>query len=193
MLYNKYIGETEKNLRHALNTADTMAPCVLWMDELEKGIAAQGNDEGVSQRMLGTLLTWMAERKSPVFIVATSNDISRLPAELLRKGRLDETFFIDLPDLKTRQHIFEIHLRQRNLAPSGFDLNTLATASDGFSGAEIEQAVVAARHTAKARVLLLDDQLLIEELERTQPLSVIMSEQVTALRRWAENRTVPAH
>ncbi|MBU0501300.1 MAG: AAA family ATPase [Gammaproteobacteria bacterium] len=192
-LYNKYIGETEKNLRYALRTADTMAPCVLWIDEIEKGLAGQNDDQGISQRILGALLTWMAERKRPVFIVATSNDISKLPAELLRKGRLDEIFFVDLPDEKARKAIFEIHLRRRNLAPSAFNLGALASASEGFSGAEIEQAVVSARHRAQARELALNDGLLLDELERTQPLSVVMAEQVAALRAWAVGRTVPAH
>lgn len=192
-LYNKYIGETEKNLRYALKTADTMAPCVLWVDELEKGLAGQNDDQGISQRLLGALLTWMAERKRPVFIVATANDISRLPAELLRKGRLDEIFFVDLPDQAMRATIFEIHLRRRNLAPSAFDLAALASASEGFSGSEIEQAIVSARHRAQARELPLDTVLLLDELARTQPLSVVMAEPVAALREWAAGRTVSAH
>ena len=139
-LYNKFICETEKNLRRALGLAETMAPCVLWMDEIEKGISMDSNsDDGVSRRILGTLLTWMAEHKANIFIIATSNDIERLPPELIRKGRLDEIFFVDLPDLESRMEIFRIHLRMRNLAPSGFDLETLARNSEGFTGAEIEQ------------------------------------------------------
>jgi len=191
-LYNKYIGETEKNLRRALSTAETMAPCVLWMDEIEKGIAPGGSDDGLSQRVLGTLLTWMADRKSPVFVVATSNDIQRLPPELIRKGRLDEIFFVDLPTADIRRGIFQIHLRQRNLAPGGFDLETLTTASEGFTGAEIEQAVVSSIYTAQARGRTPDTEQLLEELERTSPLSVVMAEQLNYLREWAADRTVSA-
>lgn len=192
VLYNKYIGETEKNLQRALQAAEVMAPCVVWMDEIEKGIAQGGGDDGVSRRVLGTLLTWMAEHKANVFIVATANDIERLPPELLRKGRLDEIFFVDLPDASTREAIFAIHLRRRNQAPSGFDLGRLAAASEGFSGAEIEQAVVSALFAARARDTVLDDWHLLEELERTQPLSVVMAEHIQYLRDWASERTVPA-
>ncbi len=192
VLYNKYIGETEKNLRQALKTAEIMTPCVLWMDEIEKGIGEGNSDDGVSRRLLGTLLTWMAEHKSGVFIVATANDIERLPPELLRKGRLDEIFFVDLPDEENRGDIFSIHLRSRNLAPSGFNLEQLAEASDGFTGAGIEQVVVAALYAARAQGATLDDRHLLEELERTQPLSVVMAEQIQYLRDWARERTVPA-
>ncbi len=191
-MYNKYIGETEKNLRRALETAEVMAPCVVWMDEIEKGIARGDSDDGVSRRILGALLTWMAEQDSGVFIVATANDIERLPPELMRKGRLDEIFFVDLPDLPTREAVFSIHLRRRNMAPSGFELRRLASASEGFSGAEIEQAVVSALYTARARDTSLNDDHLLEELERTQPLSVVMAEQIDYLREWARDRTVPA-
>lgn len=191
-LYNKFYGETEKNLRKALATAEVMAPCVLWMDEIEKGIAHSDSDDGLSQRVLGSLLTWMAEHKADVFIVATSNDIEKLPPELVRKGRLDEIFFVDLPDASTRQSIFEIHLRQRNLAPSGFGLPALADASTGFSGAEIEQAVVSALYAANAQNADLDNQHLLEELERTRPLSVVMAEKIQSLRNWAQGRSVPA-
>lgn len=191
-LYNKFYGETEKNLRHALNTADIMEPCVLWMDEIEKGIAAEGSDDGLPQRMLGTLLTWMAERKTSVFLVATSNNIEKLPPELIRKGRLDEIFFIDLPKSKIREKIFNIHLRKRNLAPSGFDLERLADASDGFSGAEIEQVIVSGLYSAQAQDRVANTEILLEETERTRPLSVVMAEKIDQLRNWAEERTVPA-
>lgn len=192
-LYNKYHGETEKNLRHALRTADVMAPAVLWIDEIEKGISISSGDDGLSRRVLGTLLTWMAERKSPVFIVATSNDISQLPPELVRKGRLDEIFFVDLPDLQTREEIFRIHLRNRKLEATTFDLPQLASASPGFSGAEIEQAVVSGLYAARAAAEQLNTELLIHELGNTRPLSVVMDEQVSSLRTWARDRTVPAH
>jgi len=191
-LYNKYIGETEKNLRLALATAETMAPCVLWMDEIEKGIAPSHSDDGVSQRILGTLLTWMAENRSGVFVVATSNDIQRLPPELIRKGRLDEIFFVDLPNSESRQEIFNIHLRRRNQAPSKFDLDALGQASEGFTGAEIEQAIVSSLYHALSLEKALTTEHLRDELERTSPLSVVMSEKVSWLREWAAERTVSA-
>jgi len=191
-LYNKYIGETEKNLRQALQTAEVMSPCILWIDEIEKGISQGSNDDGVSKRILGTLLTWMAEHKGQVFIVATSNDIESLPPELLRKGRMDEIFFVDLPDHAIRREIFSIHLRRRNQSPSGFDLDALASASDGFSGAEIEQAIVSALYTAQSSHSKINTDILEEEIERTQPLSVVMSEKIADLRLWAEGRTVLA-
>jgi SpoVK/Ycf46/Vps4 family AAA+-type ATPase len=189
-LYNKYIGETEKNLRSALEVAESMAPCVLWMDEIEKGVSPGQADDGVSLRILGTLLTWMAENRRQVFIVATANDIQRLPPELIRKGRLDEIFFIDLPQEAVRREIFDIHLRRRNQAPSGFDLELLASASEGFTGAEIEQAIVSALYAAQAQESRLDTRHLLQELERTRPLSVVMAEQMTQLRAWAAGRTV---
>ncbi|MCB1858065.1 MAG: AAA family ATPase [Gammaproteobacteria bacterium] len=191
-LYNKYIGESEKNLRHALSITETMSPCVLWIDEIEKGISVNGSDDGVSQRILGTLLTWMAEHNTGVFVVATANDIQRLPPELIRKGRLDEIFFVDLPGNGQRREIFSIHLRRRNQAPGGFDLDTLAQISDGFTGAEIEQAIVSALYRSQSDETGLTTEHLIEELERTSPLSVVMAERISELREWAAGRTVPA-
>jgi SpoVK/Ycf46/Vps4 family AAA+-type ATPase len=192
-LYDKYYGETEKNLRRVLETAEVMAPCVLWMDEIEKGIASGGDTDGVGQRVLGSLLTWMAERKSAVFLVATANDISRLPPELIRKGRLDEIFFVDLPTPEVRERIFEIHLKRRGLDPTGFDLPLLAQASEGFSGAGIEQAVVSAVYAAESEDSPVSTETLLTELSRTQPLSVVMAEPIAELREWASGRTVPAH
>jgi SpoVK/Ycf46/Vps4 family AAA+-type ATPase len=191
-LYNKFHGETERNLREALKLADAMSPCVLWLDEIEKGMAQDGHDNGVSQRLLGTLLTWMAERKTRVFIVATSNDITRLPPELIRKGRLDEIFFVDLPDATIREEIFSIHLRKRNCPVEQFNLTELAIASDGFSGSEIEQAIVSALYSANAAEKPLDMPMLMTELANTSPLSVVMAEQIARLRLWAADRTVPA-
>ncbi len=191
-LYDKYIGETEKNLREALETARAMAPCVLWIDEIEKGIATGAEDSGVSTRILGTLLTWMADNHHGVFLVATANDIQALPPELIRKGRLDEIFFIDLPDDATRREIIQIHLRRRNLAPSQFDIERLTALSEGFSGAEIEQAIIAAIYGADASDRRPDSDAIADELRRTQPLSVVMAERIEALRAWARERTVPA-
>lgn len=191
-LYNKYHGETERNLREALKTAGAMAPCVLWMDEIEKGLAADSSDDGLSRRVLGTLLTWMAEREARVFLAATANDVSALPPELLRKGRFDEIFFVDLPDAETRKEVFLIHLRRRKLDPASFDLDVLTSASEGFAGAEIEQAIVSARYESNASGKPLDTQMITDELRRTRPLSVLMAERVASLREWARNRTVPA-
>jgi len=194
VLYNKFHGETERNLRQALKQADTMAPCVLWIDEIEKGLASDtgGGDGGVSRRVLGTLLTWMAERKSRTFLVATSNDVSQLPPELLRKGRVDEIFFVDLPDAATREDIYRIHLKKRKLDPALFDLKQLAFAAEGFAGAEIEQTVVAAIYEALAEKKPLVTAHVLAEIGRTRPLSVVMAEKVEELREWAAGRTVKA-
>ena len=192
-LYDKYQGETEKNLREALASTELLAPCVLWIDEIEKGLASGGGEDGgVSRRVLGYLLTWMAERKSKVFVVATANAVHELPAELLRKGRFDEIFFVDLPRPDVRQQIFALHLTQRKLDPTRFDLPALAAASDGFSGAEIEQAIVSALYDAAGNGTALDQAVLVNALKQTRPLSVLMSEQVDALRAWAQGRCVAA-
>ncbi|MDB6062654.1 MAG: ATPase [Verrucomicrobiaceae bacterium] len=191
-LYNKYIGETEKNLRRALSQAELMAPCVLWMDELEKGLAGGNNDEGTSQRILGTLLTWMSEHTTGVFVVATANDVNGLPPELLRKGRFDEIFFVDLPDAKTREEIFSIHLRQRNFDPARFELPALAALSEKFSGAEIEQAVVAAIYTCSARREPMNNSHIEHALTSSVPLAIMLAEKIEGLRQWAKSRTVSA-
>jgi hypothetical protein len=191
VLYNKYYGETERNLRKALDTAEVMSPCVLWMDELEKGLAPDGNDDGLSRRVLGTLLTWMAERKKPVFLVATANEIAHLPPELVRKGRFDEIFFVDLPNKSNREAILHIHLRKRNLKPERFDLVQLSEATEGFSGSEIEQAIVSAMYTAHAQDRNVEQSDLLNEIAQTRPLSVVMAERVEEIRQWAASRTVP--
>lgn len=194
-LYNKYFGETERNLREALAAAEAMAPCVLWVDEIEKGLANDSGiaaEGGVSQRVLGTLLTWLAERKARVFIVATANNIQALPPELMRKGRLDEIFFVDLPGPAARLEIFTIHLKRRKLDPERFDLKRLVAATEGYAGAEIEQLVVSAIYESLAVDQPVSSESLLQETTRTQPLSVVMAEQVEALREWARGRTVPA-
>lgn len=193
VLYNKFFGETEKNIRNALKLAETMSPCVLWIDEIEKGISTGSYDNGTSQRVLGTLLTWMAETSKRVFIVATANNIQSLPPELIRKGRLDEIFFVDLPDIETRQEIFDIHLKKRGFNPASFDLKKLADTSTHFSGAEIEQAIVGAGYSASADKQALNTLHILEELLRTKPLSTVMTEKITKLRHWARERTVPAN
>lgn len=194
-LYNKYYGETERNLRQAFAVAEGMAPCVLWMDEIEKGVATAGSGEqdgGVSRRVPGSLLTWMSERKKPVFIVATANDISVLPPELVRKGRFDEIFFVDFPNAAAREQIFGIHLKKRGLDPAQFDTAALARQALQFSGAEIEQAIVAASFEARARNEKVDTKDIAAEVERTRPLAVIMAERIEALREWAAERAVMA-
>jgi len=190
-LYDKYHGETERKLRDSLNTADVMSPCVLWIDEIEKGLAGQGGETGTTQRVLGTFLTWMAEKLTRVFVVATANDISAMPPELVRKGRFDEIFFVDLPELQIRAAIFSIHLSSRGQALNNFDIDVLANAADGFSGAEIEQAVVAALYAAHAKDQPLATSHIVDEIRQTRPLSIVMSERVSALRMWAADRTVP--
>ncbi len=193
-LYNKFHGETEKNLRDALSSAEQLEPCVLWIDELEKGLSTSSGSEdgGVSRRVLGYFLTWMAERTSRLFLVATANEVLELPPELLRKGRFDEIFFVDLPDSAARADTFRLHLEKRRVVSTGLSLDELAAASDGFSGAEIEQAIVSALYTAHADKRPLDEACLLGELRNTRPLSVLMAEQVQGLRDWARSRTVPA-
>ena len=191
-LYNKYYGETERNLRESLKTAEVMEPCVLWIDEIEKGISqGSGDDSSLSRRVLGTFLTWIAEKTVRVFVVATANDITSLPPELVRKGRFDEIFFIDLPSAEIREEIFAIHLRNRDFEETGFDLKQLAHESDGFSGAEIEQALVSALYAAHANNEKLNTEHIVAEVSLTRPLSVTMAENIASLRSWAEDRTVP--
>jgi SpoVK/Ycf46/Vps4 family AAA+-type ATPase len=191
-IYNKYHGETERRLREALATADVMAPCVLWIDEIEKGIAGRGGETGTTQRVLGSFLTWLSEKRSEVFVVATANAIEELPPELVRKGRFDEIFFVDLPRLRVRASIFAIHLSKRNLPLGNFDLEALAAKTEGFSGAEIEQAIVAALYASHSSKEALATRHILEEISATRPLSVVMAEQIAALRTWASGRTVPA-
>lgn len=194
-LYDKYIGESERRLRDALDQAQAMAPIVLWIDEIEKGFAsaaAQSSDGGLSKRMFGALLTWMQEHQSPVFLVATANDIEALPPELLRKGRFDEIFFVDLPTREARVSIFRIHLKKRKRDPKMFDLAALADASDGYSGAEIEAAILSAMHQAYASKSELSTADLSRALKESPPLSVTMREKLQALRSWAVGRCVPA-
>jgi AAA+ superfamily predicted ATPase len=194
-LYEKFIGESERHLREALRRAEMMAPVVLWIDEIEKGFASAAShsaDGGLSKRMFGALLTWMQEHRAPVFLVATANDIEALPPELLRKGRFDEIFFVDLPNLEARESIFQIHLEKRKREPARFDVGTLAAASDGFSGAEIEQAIIGALYDAYSGKQELATGHVLEALKKSPPLSVTMSEKVAELRDWARGRCVPA-
>jgi len=194
-LYNSFVGESERNLRQALRQIEMMSPVILWIDEIEKGFASaasQSTDGGLSKRLFGTLLTWMQDHEAPVFVIATANDIGALPPELLRKGRFDEIFFVDLPDKDTRKKIFEIHLRKRRRDPEQFNLDALAEVSEGYSGAEIEQAVLSALHEAFARNTDLKTNLILSALQTSPPLSVKMAEKVESLREWAKGRCVPA-
>lgn len=194
-LFDKFIGESEKNFRSAIEMAESLSPIVLWIDELEKAMAAGGGsgeaDAGLSRRLFGAFLTWLQEKKQEVFVIATANDLSSLPPELLRKGRFDEIFFVDLPDDVERDAIWKIHLGLRKQDAKKFDLMKIISASDGFSGSEIEQAVVAALYRALHQKTPLTTDLLIEELSHTIPLSVTRREDIDALRRLAEGRFVP--
>ncbi|MGH1486097.1 MAG: AAA family ATPase [Cellvibrionaceae bacterium] len=191
-LYNKFHGETERNLRETLQLADNVSPCVLWMDEIEKSIG-QSDNEGLSKRVLGTLLTWMAERKSRVFIVATSNDITQLPPELVRKGRLDEIFFVDLPSQEDRQRIADIHLKKRDIQLAEQELRHIAEATDGFTGAEIEQVIVSALYSALSSDQKVNCGYILSAINNTVPISITRAEDIYALRRWAEDRAVMAN
>ena len=190
VLYQKFVGESENQLRQAIQQAEAMSPVVLWIDEIEKSLSQEDADGGPAQRIFGTFLAWLQDKKEDVFVIATANDISKLPPELLRKGRFDEIFFVDLPDSDARQHILEIHLKRRKRDPSRFDLVRLVDLTDGFSGAEIEQAVVSALYTAFSCEEDLTTEALAEEIELTKPLSVTMAERINALRAWASDRAV---
>lgn len=191
-LYNRYVGESEKNLKRAIKLAEAMAPVVLWIDEIEKALSQEDAEGGPAQRIFGTFLAWLQDKKESVFVIATANDISKLPPELVRKGRFDEIFFVDLPREEARKRILQIHLERRNRDPARFDLPRLVHLTDGFSGAEIEQAVVSALYTAFSRQEDLTTDAIIEEIELTKPLSVTMAERIDALREWAKDRAVSA-
>ena len=187
------VGSSEENMRKAISTAESVAPCILWLDELEKGFAGTQSsgmsDGGTTSRVFSTFLTWLSDKTSPCFVVATSNDVSQLPPEMMRKGRFDEIFFVDLPAIPERREIFSIHLKKRARDPQKFDLDALAAASVGFSGAEIEQTVIEALFNAfheKGREMGTED--IIKSVRATVPLSVTMSESIDQLREWAETR-----
>jgi ATP-dependent 26S proteasome regulatory subunit len=195
-LYDKFVGESEKRLHAVLDLAQKLAPVVLWIDEIEKAFASAGTsgeaDAGLSQRLLAALLTWMQDREGGVVLVAASNNITALPPEMLRKGRFDEIFFVDLPDAAERTALFTLHLKKRQRNPANFDLAALIAASDGFSGAEIEAAVLSGLYTAYDRKQDLTTAILLEEIKGTQPLSVTHIEEIQAIREWSRSRTVPA-
>jgi ATP-dependent 26S proteasome regulatory subunit len=190
------VGSSEQNMRRAIQMAETVSPCVLWLDEIEKGLAGVQSsgyaDAGVTARVFATLNTWMQEKTKPVFVVATANEISQLPPELLRKGRFDEIFFVDLPDEADRREIFAVHLRKRKRDPQQFDLDRMAAEAAGFSGAEIEQAVVSGLYSAFEEEREVNTEDILGALEQTVPLSVTMREDITLVRRWAKGRARPA-
>ena len=196
-IYDKYIGETEKRIQKLFQVAEQLAPVVLWIDELEKVFAGSGPDSasvdaGVSSRLLGSFLSWMQDRKSPVFVAATCNNVTVLPPELMRKGRFDEIFFVDLPNTAERKAIFSLHLAKRRRDPGSFDLDKLAAASRGYSGAEIEAAVQSAMYAAYAAKSPMTTETVLEELKNTVPLSATRAEDIEQLRDWAVKRAVPA-
>jgi AAA+ superfamily predicted ATPase len=193
-LFDKYVGESEKRFIGALKVAEHASPAILWIDEIEKAFSS-GNDSdgGVTTRVLGTFLSWLQDRRGEVFVVATANDITRLPAEAVRKGRFDEIFFVDLPDQALRESIFKLHVAKRRQPPDQFDFPALAQRTEGFSGSEIEQAVVSACYAAFAVNQPVRMPNLMAEVERTVPLSTTMREKIRSLREWSHGRTVQAH
>ncbi|MBP9113645.1 MAG: AAA family ATPase [Polyangiaceae bacterium] len=192
-LFSKYVGETEKTLRRALESVDAMSPLVLWVDEIEKAFSpSSDNDGGVAKRIFGTLLSWLQEHTTPVFLVATANDIASMPPEMLRKGRFDEIFFVDLPEKEQRIELFRIHLAKRGRILDEESLMEIAAATEGFSGSEIEQSVIGALHTAFSSDTELSGEQILAEIHATRPLSVTMSERISELREWAEGRAVRA-
>jgi SpoVK/Ycf46/Vps4 family AAA+-type ATPase len=195
-IFGSLVGQSEENIRRAIKVAESVAPCILWADELEKGFAGVSgsgvSDGGTTMRVFATFLTWMQEKTKPVFIIATANDVTALPPEMLRKGRFDEIFFVDLPEAAEREQIFAIHLKQRKRDPAAFNLKALSSLSKGFSGAEIEQAVVGGLFTAFDADRDLTQEDLAGEVKAAVPLSVMMQEEIDELRTWAEMRTRPA-
>ena len=189
------VGRSEANLRGALKTAESISPAILFIDELDKAFSGAGSgdsDGGTSSRIFGSFLTWMQEKTSPIFVMATANRIEKLPGEFLRKGRFDEIFFVDLPTQSEREAVFRIHLSKRNRDLERFDLEQLSKVADGFSGAEIEQALIAAMYDAFAQNREFTQLDIIAAIKATLPLSRTMTEQVTALRDWARQRARPA-
>ena len=193
-LFDKFVGESERRFRRAIEIAESLAPVVLWIDEIEKGLAPAGSgdaDGGLSRRLFGSFLTWMQEKQREVFVVATANDLSRLPAELLRKGRFDEVFFVDLPERDERAAILAIHLRRHHQDPAAFDVPAIADATAGFSGAELERLVVNALLRSLQEKRAPDQRLLLDETAALVPLSVSRAEEISRLRADAARRFVP--
>lgn len=195
-VFSELVGSSEHNIRGALQLAESVAPCVLWIDEIEKGLggvaSSHQSDAGTTARIFASILTWMQEKKSPVFVIATANDVAKLPPEMLRKGRFDEIFFVDLPQVQERREIFAIHLAQRGRDPLAFDLNQLAMGTDGFSGAEIEQVVISALYDAFEEDRDITTRDLLNNIHATMPLSQTMETEITRLRQWGRSHARPA-
>lgn len=195
-LFAAEVGASEANIRQAIRIAESVAPVILWIDEIDKGFAGVTHgadvDAGTASRVFGSFLTWLQEKTSPVFVIATANNVEVLPPELLRQGRFDEIFFVDLPTVGERREIFRIHLAQRRRDPARFDLDALARASEGYSGAEIEQAVISGLYDAFDLEQDVNQEILLGALRATRPLSALMAEEIARRRKWAEGRTRPA-
>jgi SpoVK/Ycf46/Vps4 family AAA+-type ATPase len=195
-VFSGVVGSSEHNIRRAIQLAESLAPCILWIDEIEKAFAGVGSsnfsDAGTAARVFATFMTWLQEKNSPVFLVATANDLTVLPPEFIRKGRFDEVFFLDLPGPQERQEVFQIHLKRFHYSTSHFDLDSLVFSSKGFSGAEIEQAIIDGLYDAFEAQRSLSTQDILVHLEQTYPLSKTMGESITQLREWARHRARPA-
>jgi SpoVK/Ycf46/Vps4 family AAA+-type ATPase len=191
-MFGSLVGSSEENVRRAIHVAESVAPAILWVDEIDKAFAGSqasgGTDGGTTARVFGTFLTWLSEKNAPVFVVATANDISQLPPELLRKGRLDEIFFVDLPSEAERAEVFRIHLLKRGRQPENFDVPALVAASENFSGAEVEEAIISALYDAFYAGTELTTTHILASLKETVPLARTMDEQINRLRSWAEGR-----
>lgn len=191
-VFSSFVGSSEENVRRAIQTAESIAPSILWLDEIEKGFSGLGSsgqtDGGTTARVFGTFLTWLQEKKTPVFVVATSNNVSQLPPELLRKGRFDEIFYVDLPSKEERQEIFRIHLQKRNRDVAQFNLEKMATLTHGFSGSEIEEIIVSALYDAFDKEVELQQSHLEAGVKTMIPLSQTMEEQIRGIRDWAKLR-----
>ena len=194
-VYQGLVGSSEDNIRKAIATAEAVAPCVLWIDEIEKGLngvqSSGSTDGGVTSRIFSTILTWMQEKTSPVFVVATANNINLLPPELLRKGRFDEIFFVDLPTARERENIFSIHLQKKGQNPSKYPMGMLGKKTEGFNGAEIEECIKEAMFAAyvdNPENPVLNASHIMDAISETVPLSTTMKEQIAALRSWAATR-----
>jgi SpoVK/Ycf46/Vps4 family AAA+-type ATPase len=191
-IFDAYLGSSERNIREAIKIAEALSPNILWLDEIDKAFSGIGSqhsgDFGVSARVFGTFLTWMQEKTYPVFVLATANNIENLPPELLRKGRFDEIFFIDLPDNEERKSIFRIHFKKRARNPEKFDISLFSEKAEGFTGSEIEQLVISGLYRAFSESREIEDNDILLEIEETVPLSVTYKEHIDALRSWAEKR-----
>ena len=192
-MFGSLVGSSEENVRRAIGVAESVAPAVLWVDEIDKAFVGSqssgATDGGTTARVFGTFLTWLSEKSTPVFVVTTANDVSQLPPELLRKGRLDEIFYVDLPSDEEREEIFRIHLAKRGRDPKNFDLKTLVESSQDFSGAEIEEAIISALYDAFYEKQELTTSHVLTSLRQTVPLAKTMAEKVASQRKWAAGRT----